>query len=56
MCGLASLLAAPNVLLSFAAPVVVTGPYGINRTVRCMALHLDQPQAFLAALAGGLDV
>ena len=51
-----ALLAAPNVLLSFAAPVVVTGPYGINRTVRCMALHLDQPQAFLAALAGGLDV
>ena len=47
------LLASPNVLLTFAVPVVVAGPYGTRRTVRRLALHLDQPRAFLEALAGG---
>ncbi|TPG62338.1 hypothetical protein [Hymenobacter nivis] len=47
------LLASPNVLLTFAAPVVVAGPYGTRRTVRRLALYLDQPQALLGALAGG---
>lgn len=43
------LLTAPNVMLTFAAPVIVTGPYGIRRSARRLALYLDQPQAFLAA-------
>ena len=43
------LLTAPNLMLTFAAPVVVTGPYGIRRPARRLALYLDQPQAFLAA-------
>ncbi|MFD1469003.1 hypothetical protein ACFQ48_12280 [Hymenobacter caeli] len=47
------LLASSNVLLTFAAPVVVAGPYGTRRTVRRLALYLDQPRAFLGALAGG---
>ncbi len=47
------LLAAPNVLLTFAAPVAVAGPYGTRRTVRRVALYLDRPQDFLRALAGG---
>lgn len=51
-----ALLASPNVLLTFAAPVVVAGPYGTRRTVRRVALYLDQSQAFLAALAGGQAV
>ncbi|AMJ64399.1 hypothetical protein [Hymenobacter sp. PAMC 26628] len=46
------LLASPNVLLTFAAPVVVAGPYGTRRTVRRLALYLDQPQEFIGALAG----
>ena len=47
------LLASPNVLLTFAAPVVVAGPYGTRRTVRRLALYLDQPQEFLGVLASG---
>ena len=43
------LLTAPNLMLTFATPVVVTGPYGIRRPARRLALYLDQPQAFLAA-------
>ena len=45
------LLTAPNVMLTFAAPVLVTGPYGIRRTARRLALYLDQPAALLDALA-----
>ena len=47
------LLTSPNVLLTFAAPVVVAGPYGTSRTVRRLALHLDRPQELLRALASG---
>ena len=43
------LLTAPNLMLTFAGPVTVTGPYGIRRSARRLALYLDQPQAFLAA-------
>ena len=43
------LLTAPNLMLTFATPVVVTGSYGIRRPARRLALYLDQPQAFLAA-------
>ena len=49
------LLTAPNLMLTFAAPVVVTGPYGIRRTARRLALYLDQPQAFLALTSRSFD-
>ena len=49
------LLAAPNVVLTFTAPVAVTGPYGARRTARRLAVYLDQPQAFLRAAAGPSD-
>ena len=49
------LLAAPNVMLTFAAPVAVTGPYGTRRTARRLALYLDQPQAFLLAAGSPSD-
>jgi hypothetical protein len=45
------LLTAPNVMLTFAAPISVTGPYGICRPARRLALYLDQPMALLDALA-----
>lgn len=45
------LLTAPNVMLTFAAPVFVTGPYGIRRPARRLALYLDQPTALLDALS-----
>ena len=44
-------LTAPNVMLTFAAPVFVTGPYGIRRPARRLALYLDQPMASLDALS-----
>jgi len=43
------LFTAPNLLLTFARPVVVTGPYGIRRTARRVAVYLDEPQRFVAA-------
>ena len=49
------LLNAPNVLLTFAAPVSVAGPYGMQRTARRLALYLDQPHAFIAAAATSPD-
>lgn len=45
------LLTAPNVMLTFATPVSVTGPYGIRRLARRLALYLDQPTALLDALS-----
>lgn len=43
------LFASPNLLLTFAEPVVVVGPYGICRTAQRIAVYLDQPQQFIAA-------
>jgi len=43
------LFAAPNLLLTFAAPLVVVGPYGLRRTARRVAVYLDAPQRFIAA-------
>lgn len=40
------LLTPPNLLLTFVAPVVVDGPYGLRRSVTQLALYLDQPAAF----------
>ena len=47
--------AAPNLLLTFAAPVTVTGPYGIRRQARRVALYLDQPQIFAVAVGNYSD-
>jgi hypothetical protein len=41
--------ASPNLLLTFAEPVEVAGPYGIRRTARHIAVYLDQPRQFIAA-------
>ena len=38
----------PNLLLTFADPVAVTGPYGIRRTARQVAIYLDCPRDFIA--------
>ncbi len=40
----------PNVTLHFAAPQRVQGVYWAEREVRAVTLHVDDPQAFLAAL------
>ena len=44
------LLTAPNLLLTFAEPVVVVGPYGIRRSASRVAVYFDQPQQFIAAV------
>ena len=46
------LLVAPNVLLTFAAPVLVSGLYGSCRAARQLALYVDQPALLLAAPDG----
>ena len=40
----------PNLLLTFAQPVVLKGPYGIQRTGRRLAVYLDRPQQFREAI------
>lgn len=40
----------PNLLLTFAQPVVVKGPYRMQRTSRHLAIYLDQPQQFKEAI------
>lgn len=48
--GLSKLLfASPNLLLTFAEPVAVAGPYGNCRTAQRIAVYLDQPRQFIAA-------
>jgi hypothetical protein len=44
------LFTTPNLLLTFAMPVEVVGPYGIRRMARRVAIYLDQPQQFMAAI------
>ena len=39
----------PNLLLTFAEPVAVAGPYGTRRSARQVAVYLDQPTQFVAA-------
>ncbi|HEX8426377.1 hypothetical protein [Hymenobacter sp.] len=36
----------PNLLLTFAQPITVKGPYGIQRTGCRLAVYLDRPQQF----------
>ena len=43
------LFTTPNLLLTFAEPVAVAGPYGTRRTARRLAVYLDEPQPFIAA-------
>lgn len=42
-----------NLLLTFAQPVVLQGPYGLRRTARRLAIYLDEPQQFIAAFGTG---
>jgi hypothetical protein len=44
--------AAPNVLLTLDPPLIVRLPPGRRRAVRRLALHLDTPEAFVAAVGG----
>ena len=43
--------ATPNVLLTLSAPTTVRLPGGLARRARRLGLHLDDPEAFVAALA-----
>ena len=45
------LLTPPNLLLTFAAPQVVRGPFGQQRTVRHLAIYVDEPVALTQQLA-----
>ena len=44
------LLTEPNLLLTFAEPQVVRGPYGLRRTVRSLVLYVDELQRLLRHL------
>jgi hypothetical protein len=45
------LLTTPNLLLTLAEPQQVRGPYGLQRTVRQLAIYVDEPAALLQELA-----
>jgi hypothetical protein len=40
----------PNLLLTFVEPVTITGIYGMQRTVRCVALYVDRPAELVQIL------
>lgn len=44
------LLTEPNLLLTFAEPQVVRGPYGLRRIVRSLTIYVDEPQRLLRHL------
>lgn len=44
------LLTPPNLLLTFAEPQVVRGPYGLRCTVRRLAIYVDEPAALTQQL------
>ena len=46
------LLTPPNLLLTFAEPQPVRGLYGLRRTVRRLAIYVDEPAALRQLLAG----
>ncbi len=46
----AALLVAPNVLLTLSHPVVARGVLGLSRSVSRIALYVDDPAGFVAAL------
>jgi len=45
--------AGPNVLLTFSEPVVVNLPGGLRRSIRMLAVFVDTPEDFLAAIQSG---
>lgn len=45
------LLTPPNVLLTFARPQLVLGPYGLRRTVCQLAIYVDEPAALQQIVA-----
>jgi hypothetical protein len=45
------LLTPPNLLLTFAEPQQVRGLYGLQRTVRRLAIYVDEPAALMQQLA-----
>ena len=47
----ASVLKRPRFALDLLRPVVADGPYGLRRTVTRVALAVDEPERFLAALS-----
>ncbi|GAB4019439.1 hypothetical protein GCM10028773_22240 [Spirosoma koreense] len=47
-------LTAPNVLLTFREPVCLTGPYGIQRSVRQLSFFVDDRSDFIAMFPTGL--
>ncbi len=47
------LLTPPNLLLTLATPQRVRGPYGLHRTVRRLAIYVDEPAALAQVLAAG---
>lgn len=52
----APLFGTPNIMLDLTAPVSVTGRFGSRRDVKHVALCLDQPHEFIAALEAGAAV
>jgi hypothetical protein len=44
------LVTSPNLLLTFAEPVTITGIYGMQRSVRCVALYVDRPAELVQIL------
>ncbi len=46
----------PNVLLTFSEPVIINLPGGLRRSIRILAVFVDAPEAFLAALRSGKNV
>ncbi|WP_240927302.1 hypothetical protein [Paenibacillus thiaminolyticus] len=51
----APLFGTPNIMLDLTAPVSVTGRFGISRSLEHIALCLDQPHEFIAALEAEAD-
>ncbi len=47
------LLTPPNLVLTFAEPQPVHGLYGLRRTVRRLAIYVDEPAALMRQLAAG---
>ena len=45
------LFTTPNLLLTFAQPVTISGLFGRRRTARRVAIYLDQPQQFAAEVS-----
>jgi hypothetical protein len=48
--------AEPNVLLSFSEPVIIKLPGGLRRSIRMLAVFVDTPEAFLAAIQSGKNL